>query len=267
MDIKVRGLTYEVLERALMQAREGRLFILDKMDEAIAAPRGQLSPYAPKMARFVVPVEKIGAIIGPGGRVIRAIQEELDVNIEIQDDGVVFIAASSDEMIKRATERVDGLTREIAVGDIFTGKVMRMTSFGAFVEMLPGKEGLVRLSDLGDVEEDLDVGQEITVVVQEIDSMGRINLSRRALFGDSEAGNGPAARPPRPAGARPPPRPGGGGGPPFDSRGPGPGPRQGGDRRPPPRPGGGPNAPRSGPGPGQSRRPPPPRSNPRGLSR
>ena len=267
MDIKVKGLTYEVLERALMQAREGRLFILDKMQEAIATPRAQLSPYAPKMARLVVPVEKIGAVIGPGGRTIRAIQEELQVNIEIQDDGVVFVAASSDEMIKRATGRIESLTREIVVGDIFTGKVMRMTSFGAFVELLPGKEGLVRLSDLGDVEEDLDVGQEITVVVQEIDSMGRINLSRRALFGGEEGGNEPAPRPPRPAGVRPPPRPGGGGGPPFGSRGPrqGPGPG-GGDRRPPPRPGG-PSGPRSGPGPGQSRRPPPPRSDPRGLSR
>ena len=241
MDIKVKGLTYDVLERALQQARDGRLFILEKMREAITEPRSNLSPYAPKVFRMVIPVDKIGALIGPGGRTIRAIQEETGVSIDTEDDGTVLIGASDESAIQKARDRVDALTREIAVGDIFTGKVARLTSFGAFVELLPGKDGLVRSEELGDIENGVEIGQEITVMVQEIDHLGRINLSRRALFGNEDGPQGDGNRSPRPPQDRG--RPGGS----FGSRGPG----QRGDRRPMP----GPRGPRPSSGPGQ--RPPP----------
>jgi len=218
MDIKVEGITHEILERALQQAKEGRMFILGKMREAIAEPRTELSPYAPKMVTLKIPVSKIGVVIGPGGRMIRGIQEETGVNIDVQDDGTVVISASDSAMVNAARSKIEGLTRDIVVGDIFTGKVTRVTNFGAFVELLPGKDGLVRSGDLGDMADGVDVGLEITVIVQEIDHMGRINVSRRALMDGAEGGNDSEARPPRP----------------DSSRGSGPG----NDRRPPPGQGG-----------------------------
>ena len=241
MDVKTKGLTQEVLERGLAQAKEGRLFILAKMEEVIAEPNPHLSQYAPKMFRMMIPVDKIGALIGPGGKNIRAIQEETGASIDVEDDGAVVIGSSDDAMLQRAKDRVDALTRQIAVGDVFTGKVVRVTSFGAFVELLPGKDGLVRMGDMGDVEDGLSVGQEITVIVQEIDSLGRINLSRRALFESDDGphdGGGSAQRPPQ--------QPFRQGGPPSGSRRPG----QRVDRRPPP----GNTGPR--PGGSQGRRPP-----------
>ena len=239
MDIKLKGITYEVMEQALKQAREGRLFILDKMREAIAEPRAQVSPHAPKMLRMVIPVDKIGALIGPGGKTIRAIQEDTGVNIDTEDDGTVLISGLDSESMEKARARVDGLTREIRIGDIFTGRVMRVTNFGAFVQLVPGKDGLIRLEDLGsDLGEDgLEMGLELTVMVQEIDHMGRINLSRRALFDGPEGQAAPAARPSRPPYAQPRQ-----GGPPPGARGGGPGD----SRRPPPRQGGA--RPPSGPG-------------------
>ena len=239
MDIKVKGLTYEVLERALKQARDGRLFILDKMREAIAEPRAHLSPYAPKVYRMKIPVDKIGALIGPGGRTIRAIQEETGVTIDTEDDGTVLIGSSDEAMIVKARNRVDALTRELAVGDIFTGKVQRLTSFGAFVELLPGKDGLLRTEELGDMENGLELGQELTVVVREIDHLGRVNLSRRALFnGPDGSPEDTSATSPRPLQDRPRPSFGGPGGQRSDRR---PSSGQGGTRA----------------GPGQNRRPPP----------
>jgi polyribonucleotide nucleotidyltransferase len=202
---------------------------------------------------MTIPIDKIGALIGPGGRTIRGIQEETGVNIDTEDDGTVLISGVDDAMIKKAQAQVDGLTREIVVGDIFTGKVVRLTSFGAFVELTPGKDGLVRMEELGDAEEDLDVGREITVIVQEIDHLGRINLSRRALFGGSD----PSETPRRPTGPPSGPRPGMA---PMGGRGPRPGGR--GDGRPPMGRGrGGP--PRSGPGGGR----PPSRPGFRGPGR
>jgi polyribonucleotide nucleotidyltransferase len=252
MDIKVKGLTYEVLEQALKQAREGRLSILEKMRQALTEPRPHLSPYAPKVFRMVIPVDKIGALIGPGGRNIRAIQEETGVTIDTEDDGTVIVGSSDDAMIQRARERIEGLTREIVVGEIFTGKVKRLTSFGAFVELLPGKEGLVRQGELGDVGDGLKVGQEITVIVHEIDSLGRINLSRRALFSGEESSEGAVSGPTRPPSDQPPRHDG----PSLGSGGSG----QQSDRRPFPGQGG--SRPSSGPG----RRPPPPRRTFRGPS-
>ena len=240
MDIKLKGLDEEILRQALEQARLGRLHILDKMSEAISEARTEMSPYAPKTIRIQIPVEKIGAVIGPGGRVIRGIIEETGASIDVADDGGVTLSSSDQMSIEMARSKIEGLTRELVVGDILTGKVNRLASFGAFVELIPGKDGLVRNEDLGDMEEEIKLGQEITVMVQEIDSMGRVNVSRRALFGDDGG-----ERPPRPA--RPPqdrggdrPRGGGGG---FGNRGGGGG---GGDRGRRP---GGPGGNRGGGGP------------------
>ena len=197
MDVKIDGLTQELLSEALEQARVGRLHILSRMSEAISEPRSQMSRYAPKLVRMQIPVEKIGALIGPGGRVIRAIQEETGCNIDVADDGSVTIASSDQGMIDLAQSRVDGLTRDPEVGDIITGKITRTTNFGVFVELTPGgKDGLVRNEELGDLAyEDIDIGQEITVMIHEIDHIGRINMSRRALMGDTAP---PAPRPERP---------------------------------------------------------------------
>ena len=186
MDIKFTGLTTSMLEEALEQARRGRIYILDKMTEAISVPREQMSPYAPKMVRIQIPVEKIGAVIGPGGRVIRSIIEETGASIDVSDDGGVTIGSSDQRMLDLARSKIDGLTRELVVGDILTGKIARVTNFGSFVELLPGKDGLLRNEEVGDMEGEPQIGQEITVVIKEIDSMGRINLSRKALFGDDE---------------------------------------------------------------------------------
>ena len=222
LDVKGDGLDLELMRQTLEQARVARLQILEKMKQTIDRPRGELSQYAPKMVRLKIPVEKIGALIGPGGRMIRAIIEETGATIDVQDDGSVMIGAPDQASIERARSKVEGLTRELIVGDIFTGKVSRLTSFGAFVELLPGRDGLVRSGDLGDLEEGLKLGQEVTVVIQEIDSQGRLNLSRRALFGNGEQGQGPqpAARPPFDRN-RPRPGPGDGrrGGPPGARRG------------------------------------------------
>ena len=196
MDVKIDGLTQELLSEALEQARVGRLHILDRMAEAITEPRAQMSKYAPKLVRMQIPVEKIGALIGPGGRVIRAIQEETGCGIDVSDDGGVVISSSDQSMIELARSRVDSLTRDPEVGDIITGKITRTTNFGVFVELSPGgKDGLVRNEELGDLAyEDVDIGQEITVMIHEIDHMGRINMSRRVLMGDTEP---PPARPER----------------------------------------------------------------------
>ena len=235
MDVKVKGLTYDALERALKQAKEGRLFILDKMRATIAEPRDHLSQYAPKMVRIMIPVNKIGVLIGPGGRTIRALQEETGADIDVEDDGSVLIGSSSDAMLRQAKDKIEGLTRDLVVGDIFTGKVVRLTSFGAFVELLPGKDGLIRQVDLKDAEDGLSIGQELTVMVQEIDHLGRINLSQRALYGvGEERAPEPAGRPVRPAQDRPrPPFGPGRQGRPGDSR-PGQGSRPDPGRRPPP---------------------------------
>ena len=197
MDIKWTGLTQEILAQALEQARAGRLYIMDKMAQVITVPNRNMSPYAPKMIRLKINPDKIGALIGPGGRVIRGIQEETGTSIDVQDDGTVTIGGQDQTMLEMAQSKVDSLTRELAIGDIFTGKVVRLTNFGAFVELVPGRDGLIRNGDLGDLEEDLTEGQEITVMIHEIDAQGRVNLSRRALFGDDS----PPA--PRPAAQRP----------------------------------------------------------------
>ena len=253
MDIKVQGLTQEILQIALEQARVGRLHILDKMAEAIQVPRTSLSQYAPKMERITIPVDKIGAVIGPGGRNIRAIIEESGATVDIDDGGVVMIGANDDNAIRKARTRIENMTRELEVGDIFTGKVVRMTNFGAFIELVPGKDGLLRTEEMASMDNGVAMDEEITVMIQEIDHLGRINLSRRALFGEES--------PPRrqfsggrPGGNRGGGRPygggGGGGGRPPRRGGPG---RNSGPRRED-RPGSGPRG--GGGGFGGYRRPP-----------
>ena len=214
MDVKIKGLTVDMLSQALEQARVGRLHILDKMNEVMTESRDDVSEFAPKMVRLKIPVEKIGALIGPGGRIIRGISEETGTSIDVQDDGSVTIGGSDSAMLQQARAKVDSLTRELQIGDIFTGKIVRLTSFGVFVELLPGRDGLVRSGDMGDIENEAEVGQEITVMIQEIDSQGRINLSRRALFGDDGSPITPPPRQPVQSGGfdRGPRRPGGFGG-------------------------------------------------------
>ncbi|MBC8279966.1 MAG: polyribonucleotide nucleotidyltransferase [Chloroflexi bacterium] len=236
MDVKTQYLTPAVLKEALEQARQGRMHIMGKMNEAISETRGEMSEHAPKMIRMKIKIEKIGALIGPGGRVIRAIIEETGTTINVDDDGSVTIGGVDSAMLAMAQSKVDALTRDLAIGDIFTGKVVRLTNFGAFVELVPGKDGLIRNGDVGEMEEELAEGQEITVMIREIDSQGRVNLSRKALFGDDS----PPA--PRPDSGPPRDRGGFGGGRGGDRGGRGPG----GPGRGPGGPGGRPGGPSGG---------------------
>lgn len=187
MDIKVKGITYEIMAKALEQAREGRMFIMEKMLDAIDAPREELSAFAPRIQTIKINPDKIGAVIGPGGKTIRKIQEDSGAKLDIDDDGTVSISATSGEAMQHAIDAVRALTEEVEVGRIYTGTVRRLVDFGAFVEVLPGKEGLVRTSQLADYqvtrpEDVVSIGDEITVMVIEVDGQGRINLSRRAAL-------------------------------------------------------------------------------------
>jgi len=187
LDIKLQGINYGILAEALNQAREARLEILDKMSLAINASRSQLSPYAPRMYEITIDPSKIGSVIGPGGRVIRSIIEETKTTIDIKNDGTVLVGSSTEEAAQKAIKIIQGLTREVEQGEIYTGKVTRLFNFGAMVEILPGKEGLVHISELADyhvpqVEDVVKVGDEVMVKVIGIDNSGRINLSRKAIL-------------------------------------------------------------------------------------
>jgi polyribonucleotide nucleotidyltransferase len=193
MDIKVAGLTEEILRKALEQAREGRMFILDKMDAVISEPRTEVSRFAPRITTIKINADKIRDIIGPGGKMIRKITEETKTTIDIQDDGTVNIGSNNAENTQKAVDWIRSLTREVEAGEIYTGKVTRILPFGAFVEILPGKEGLVHISELANyrvpsVEDVVKIGDELQVLVTEIDRQGRVNLSRRALLEPSEDG-------------------------------------------------------------------------------
>ena len=214
MDIKLKGIPSEVIERGLKQAYEGRLFILDKMNQAISTNRPELSKYAPRIYRLKINPEKIGTVIGPGGKMIRSIVEQTKSKIDIEDDGTVLISSNDEESARKAIKIIEDLTKEVEVGAVYTGKVTRLMDFGAFVEVLPGKEGLVHISELADhrvasVEDEVKVGDEIMVKVIEIDRMGRVNLSRRAVFQDAAGGeDGQKTAPPQSQNDRP-QRPGG----------------------------------------------------------
>ncbi|KJD41366.1 polynucleotide phosphorylase [Paenibacillus polymyxa] len=187
MDIKIDGIDRNILQDALKQAREGRLFILGKMMEAIQKPREQLSPYAPKIMTMHINPDKIRDVIGAGGKIINKIIEETGVKIDIEQDGRVFIASTNQEMNEKARSIIEGIVKEVVVGEIYIGTVKRIEKFGAFVEILPGKDGLVHISQLSTervakVEDVIAIGDTITVKVTEIDQQGRVNLSRKAVL-------------------------------------------------------------------------------------
>ena len=187
MDIKVRGISEAIIRDGLAQAREARLTILDKMTETLPTARTEMSEFAPRIISIKINPEKIREIIGKGGSMIRKIQEETQTEINVEDDGTVEIAAVSGENSRKAIQWIESLTREVEVGALYLGKVTRIMGFGAFVEILPGKEGLVRIGELADyhvptVEDVVSVGDEVMVVVTEVDRQGRVNLSRKAAM-------------------------------------------------------------------------------------
>jgi len=187
MDIKIKGITAQIMSEALEQARQGRSFILQKILEVIPAPNPDLKAHAPRITTVKIPVEKIGAIIGPGGKMIRAIQEETNTRIDIQDDGTVFITATNGTSEGAAREKILSLTETPVLGQIYTGKVVRITDFGAFVEILPNVDGMVHISQLDServnrVEDVVQLGDEINVMITGIDESGKIRLSRQAVL-------------------------------------------------------------------------------------
>ena len=188
MDIKTTGITYDIMRQAFAQARDGRLFILDKMNAVISEPRKELSSYAPRIITLKIDPEKIGALIGPGGKTIRSIIEQTGATIDVEDDGRVFIATADGEAAKKAVGMVEALTREIKVGEVFLGKVVRIMPFGAFVNLVPGKDGMVHISELDEqrveqVEDVVKLGDEINVMVIGVEQgTGKVSLSRRAIL-------------------------------------------------------------------------------------
>ncbi|WP_123040091.1 polyribonucleotide nucleotidyltransferase [Cohnella candidum] len=191
MDIKIDGIDRDILTQSLQQAKEGRMHILGKMLETMKEPRTSLSKYAPKIISMKINPDKIRDVIGSGGKIINKIIEETGVKIDIEQDGSVYIASTDEEANRRAQKIIEGIVKEVQVGEIYTGTVKRIEKFGAFVEILPNKDGLVHISQLANervakVEDVVSIGDQIVVKVTEIDNMGRINLSRKALLGTEE---------------------------------------------------------------------------------
>jgi len=187
MDIKIKGITPAIMSEALEQARKARLSILDKILEVIPEPRPDLKPYAPRITVVHIPVDKIGAVIGPGGKMIRSIQDETGAKIDIGEDGSVYIATSDGNSARLARDLVESITETPVIGRIYTGKVVRITDFGAFVEILPNMDGMVHISQLDServnkVEDVVRMGDEITVMITGIDPAGKIRLSRQAVL-------------------------------------------------------------------------------------
>ncbi len=187
MDIKISGLSAQMMKEALEQAHDARMFIMGKMLEVLPQSRPELKPHAPRIITVKIPVEKIGALIGPGGKNIRSLQEETGTKIDVQEDGTVYIASTEGVGAKEAQERVESLGESAVVGNIYTGKVVRIADFGAFVEILPGVDGMVHISQLdtertNKVEDVVSMGDEITVMVTDIDPQGKIRLSRQAVL-------------------------------------------------------------------------------------
>ncbi|MFZ1081796.1 MAG: polyribonucleotide nucleotidyltransferase [Candidatus Kryptoniota bacterium] len=196
MDIKIRGISFEIMARALEQAKEGRYHILGIMEQTISEPRKELSQYAPRMTSMKIPVDMIGAVIGPGGKVIKNIVQQTGAEVNIEDDGTVVIAAVSGESGDKAREMIERLVESPEVGKVYKGTVKRLMDFGAFVEFLPGKEGLLHISQIdhkrvNKVEDVFKLGDEVEVKLMEVDDMGRYNLSRKALIENPNPGSEP----------------------------------------------------------------------------
>ncbi|MBS3939247.1 MAG: polyribonucleotide nucleotidyltransferase [Peptococcaceae bacterium] len=193
MDVKVAGLDHDVLQESLAQAHIGRLHILHKMLEAINSPREELSPYAPRMFTITIPVDKIKDVIGPGGKMINKIIAETNVKIDIEDDGRVFISSIDAAQGQKARRIIEDLTREMTIGEVYTGRVTRVEKYGAFVELMPGKEALVHISQLDHArvartEDVVNIGDEIQVKVIGVDRMGRIDASRKEALSSQPSG-------------------------------------------------------------------------------
>jgi polyribonucleotide nucleotidyltransferase len=205
MDIKVQGVTVEIMREAMAEAKKSRYFIIDKLAETIPSPRAELSKFAPRMIVVQINPDKIKDVIGPGGKVINKIIEETGVEkIDIEDDGKVFITALDGESADKARAIVESITKDVVVGETYMGEVTRIINIGAFVKILPGKEGLVHISQLAPtrvekVEDVVKVGDEVMVKVMEIDGQGRINLSRKAVLAGATSGNGSAGEHHEPA--------------------------------------------------------------------
>jgi polyribonucleotide nucleotidyltransferase len=187
MDIKISGLSTQMMKEALEQAKVARLFIMDKMLAVLAEPRKELKPHAPRIITVKIPIDKIGALIGPGGKNIRALQEETGVKIDIEEDGTVYIASTDSAGAKIAQERIEALGESVVAGNIYTGKVVRIEAFGAFVNILPGVDGLVHISQLDServekIEDICALNDELTVMVTDVDAGGKVRLSRQAVL-------------------------------------------------------------------------------------
>jgi polyribonucleotide nucleotidyltransferase len=198
MDIKTTGITAEIMEKALEQARQGRLHILDKMAEALAAPRPDISAYAPRILTIRVPVDKIRDIIGPGGKMIRSIVERTGCKIDVEDDGRVSIASVDEAAAKKAVAIIEELTATAELNKTYLGKVVRVVEFGAFVEILPGTDGLLHVSEMAhhhvkEVRSEVKEGDQVLVKVINIDPSGKIRLSRKALIAEAQGGEAGSA--------------------------------------------------------------------------
>jgi polyribonucleotide nucleotidyltransferase len=217
MDIKIDGLTIEIMKEALAQAKAGRFHILDYMDSKIESPRSELSQYAPRLLRLQIPPAKIGALIGPGGKNIRRLSEEYDVSLDVEDDGSVFVAGTNAAGVKQAQAEIEGMTAEPELNKIYKGRVVSCVEFGAFVEIMPGREGLLHISqiDVKRVEKVTDVlkeGDDVEVKVLEVSPEGKIRLSRKAVIAPGSENDSPGPRSGGGGGDRGPRRGGGGGG-------------------------------------------------------
>ena len=192
LDIKISSIGYDIIEHTLEQAKSARFEILKNMKSAIGGPRDDLSPHAPRVTQIQIPKDKIGLVIGPGGKTIRSITEQTGATVDIQDDGTVLIGSSEKSASEDAIKIIEDLTREAKIGDIFTGKVVRIMDFGAFVQILPGKDGMIHISEIANyrvnaVEDEIQLDEEVTVIVKDIDKLGRIALSRKALLSSEES--------------------------------------------------------------------------------
>jgi polyribonucleotide nucleotidyltransferase len=191
MDVKISGITEQILRDALEQAKEGRMHILKEIIAAIEKPRSSISIHAPKLIKIKINPEKIGLVIGPGGKTIKRIQEDSDTRVEIDNDGTIVISSMSLESVEKAKAYIKGLTDELEIGKTYLGKVITVKEYGAFVEIMPGREGLVHISELSNdfiekVEDVVKEGQEINVKIIGIDDQKRVKLSRKATLKDEE---------------------------------------------------------------------------------